>query len=335
MKTFIILTALFSSSLIMAHDKVIYGKDNRYDVYEYNDARVVDLAESTVALIKKSDLTLSGEHYRIPYVTYADSKTLCSNERFNDQPTAAFCSGFLVAPDKIITAGHCIQTKSDCENTRFVFNYQMVDKETYYSGFRHVYSCKRVLGQNLNRKGADFAVIELDREVTDKTPLKLADNQNLAISSSVLAIGHPAGLPTKITNNGRIRTISHNTGFFVTNLDTFGGNSGSAVFNARTLEVEGILVRGETDYVKVGNMCLRENRIGEQDGKGESVTMITKIHERGIFGDNSRVAKDDTLRYVWLNRDNTCNEYRGTTFVREVEDSYCPTDENSNQINSY
>lgn len=335
MKTFIILTALFSSSLIMAHDKVIYGQDNRYDVYEYNDPRVVELSRSTVALIKKSDLNLNLDYYRIPYVTYEESQVLCSYERFADQPTAAFCSGFLVAPNKIITAGHCIQTKADCEETRFVFNYRMVDKENYYSGFKNVYSCKRVLGQNMDKKGIDFAVIELDRDVTDKEPLKLADNENLQVSRSVLAIGHPAGLPTKITDNGRIRTVSYSNGTFVTNLDTFGGNSGSAVFNARTLEVEGILVRGETDYVKDGNSCKRENRIGEDTGSGETVTMISKIHERGIFGNNSRVSKDETIRYIWLNRDNTCNEFRGTTFIREVEDSYCPTDEDSNQINSY
>ncbi|WP_420540401.1 S46 family peptidase (plasmid) [Paenibacillus polymyxa] len=33
--------------------------------------------------------------------------------------------------------------------------------------------------------------------------------------------------------------------FFVANLDTYGGNSGSPVFNSDTHEVEGILVRGE------------------------------------------------------------------------------------------
>ncbi|NKC16754.1 MAG: hypothetical protein GKR94_32545 [Gammaproteobacteria bacterium] len=36
--------------------------------------------------------------------------------------------------------------------------------------------------------------------------------------------------------------------YFVANLDPFGGNSGSPVFNADTLTVERILVRGEQDF---------------------------------------------------------------------------------------
>ncbi len=38
--------------------------------------------------------------------------------------------------------------------------------------------------------------------------------------------------------------------FFVANLDTYGGNSGSPVVDARTYVVEGILVRGEDDFVQ-------------------------------------------------------------------------------------
>ncbi|MEK7233144.1 MAG: S46 family peptidase [Elusimicrobiota bacterium] len=39
---------------------------------------------------------------------------------------------------------------------------------------------------------------------------------------------------------------SSNPGFFVANLDTYGGNSGSAVFNVETNLVEGILLRSES-----------------------------------------------------------------------------------------
>ena len=66
--------------------------------------------------------------------------------------------------------------------------------------------------------------------------------------------------------------------FFNANLDTYGGNSGSAVFNASTGEVEGILVRGATDYVRNGS-CQVSNRIGNNSGSGESVTKITNIKE--------------------------------------------------------
>ena len=41
--------------------------------------------------------------------------------------------------------------------------------------------------------------------------------------------------------------------YFVANTDTFGGNSGSGVFDLSTLQQVGILVRGETDYVASGS----------------------------------------------------------------------------------
>jgi hypothetical protein len=65
--------------------------------------------------------------------------------------------------------------------------------------------------------------------------------------------------------------------YFTTDLDAFGGNSGSAVFHADTLEVEGILVRGEPEeFVSRGNCFVtRVCRAGECGG--EDVTRITEL----------------------------------------------------------
>lgn len=49
----------------------------------------------------------------------------------------------------------------------------------------------------------------------------------------------PAGLPQKIAGGAKVRSIQ--TGFFVANLETDGGNSGSAVFNLSNGVIEGIL----------------------------------------------------------------------------------------------
>jgi hypothetical protein len=63
-----------------------------------------------------------------------------------------------------------------------------------------------------------------------------------------VVIGHPTGLPTKISPEGKItRNVEKYT--FSANLDTFHGNSGSAVFDANTGVVEGILIQGRNDYV--------------------------------------------------------------------------------------
>ena len=52
---------------------------------------------------------------------------LCDDERFFSQPTPGFCSGTLIAPDLILTAGHCMNNPNGCAGTVFVFNYHMVD----------------------------------------------------------------------------------------------------------------------------------------------------------------------------------------------------------------
>ena len=50
----------------------------------------------------------------------------------------------------------------------------------------------------------------------------------LSLDTPLVVIGHPSGLPTKIADGAWVRN-NESEYYFVTNLDTFGGNSGSAV----------------------------------------------------------------------------------------------------------
>ncbi len=105
-----------------------------------------------------------------------------------------------------------------------------------------------------------------------------------------MVIGHPAGLPTKIAGGaqGRDRT---NEGFFTANLDTYGGNSGSAVFNSLTGLVEGILVRGEQDYMQKGD-CRVSNLCPVDGCRGEDVTKISNVADKIPAAEHkSRVAE--------------------------------------------
>src|SRR5262249_37357901 len=70
-------------------------------------------------------------------------------------------------------------------------------------------------------------------------------------TQAVHVIGHPSGLPAKFAGGAAVRNNQPNA-FFVANLDTYGGNSGSPVFNSDTHVVEGILVRGDADFVQQG-----------------------------------------------------------------------------------
>jgi hypothetical protein len=70
-------------------------------------------------------------------------------------------------------------------------------------------------------------------------------------------IGHPVGLPLKYAGGAWVRD-NQNKSYVVCNLD-IGGNSGSPVINDdEPHEIEGILVRGDTDFKQVGD-CQRSN----------------------------------------------------------------------------
>ncbi len=252
------------------HPLVIYGDDNRKEVFEDQDAARQILAESVVAIMPSSaiddkvagNVTLKGGNY-------GKDNMLCATERFTEQSAPAYCSGFLVAPNIIATAGHCVQEPDFCHDARFVFDF-MIDKEGRDPNQvkpEAVFSCKKILTDKMDNDGSDYALVELDRPVVGREPLKFAKAAPV-VNDSVFVIGNPVGLPTKIADGASVR--ENESGYFVANLDTFGGNSGSAVFN-ENYEVAGILVRGENDFVRRGG-CFVSYRCQNDMCRGEDVT---------------------------------------------------------------
>lgn len=271
---------------------VVYGADGRLDLYQTTDGRMRELADSTVAFFQNSNL-LAGSDGLTTVVgkNYGTSYSLCSSEKFREQDMAAFCSGSLVGPDLIMTAGHCVETSSACQNTSVAFGFavQGVGALPKQLKSSEVYKCKEIVKTVRINTGADYALIRLDRPVTNHKILKIRRSGEAAIGDELFVIGHPMGLPTKITTGGKVRSVS-NPDFMVTNLDTYGGNSGSAVFNVITGLIEGILVRGETDLVPAGG-CYKSNTCNDDSCRGEDVTRISLLRalipEQGESGGGS------------------------------------------------
>jgi len=268
----------FAFSADKAGDKVIYGADDRLDVYQVTDAKLLKLADSTVGLFQGYDVTIEGGKAKLTTESYAEGYGLCKEEPFYEQVTGAFCSGSLVAPDIIMTAGHCVKTEDSCKGMKFVFNFAVkkagLMPETVSAD--DVYGCSELIGREQVGTGADWALVRLDRKVVGHEPLKYNTKDTLKNGDELVVIGHPAGLPTKIAGGATVRDASPN-GYYVANLDTYGGNSGSAVFNAKTGVIEGILVRGENDYVykngcRVSNVCTSDGCRGEDVTKLSSIT---------------------------------------------------------------
>jgi subtilisin-like proprotein convertase family protein len=242
---------------------------------------MIELARSTAMLTYKTNLTIDPNDPTVsslPLETFGDSYGLCEEEPFRDQPNPAFCSGFLVAPTILVTAGHCVRTQSSCDETAFVFDFALTsqDREVTRLASESVYTCRRLVASVMESGSqSDFAVIELDRPVTGREPLRFRREGAIELNTPITVIGHPAGLPTKISGGANVRNVDSGA-YFVANLDTYGGNSGSAVFNDATGEVEGILVRGENDFVSRGE-C-RVSNVCENDAcRGEDVTRATEF----------------------------------------------------------
>lgn len=228
MKMFLGAALLFFHSISGA---IIYGNDDRKDVIDVPQiahlSQAVATSVSEAFIVKKQtpfvdlDFILSSDEYGFG---------LCKNQKFSDQPSGLVnCTGFLVAEDILITAGHCStfhqeilkdQAQPMCTDFPWLFDFKK-DKEGLVSiqniPRENLYYCKKVIHAehmsgiigSRNRApifpingaiGPDFAIIQLDRKVSGRTPLKLSAAAPKK-SESVFTIGHPSALPQKIADN--------------------------------------------------------------------------------------------------------------------------------------
>lgn len=258
---------------------VVYGEDDRVEVYAHPDERLRELArESIVALVPSSALDRSDAgQVRIAegVPTLGEARQLCEDQRFRDQPTAANCSGTLIDHDLVLTAGHCVPGGGGCGSDLFVFDYYYAaEGELARIDADDVYSCAAVLARRLSG-GFDYAVVQLDRPVEGREPAPVRrGGEAMAEGAPVTVIGFGSGLPAKIDDGGEVLYPHADLlDYFEATTDTFGGNSGSGVFNEAG-EVVGILVRGETDYVSRGS-CRVVNVVdagGDGPGDNEEIT---------------------------------------------------------------
>lgn len=262
-----------------SEEPLIYGADDRREFFEASPAHR-QLSEATVALVRNNKVALrsDGRYQLDASTTFGASYRLCAAEPYREQPNPAFCSGFMVGPDLIATAGHCVTSARDCRNTSFVFTFRLDGPgalRTVVEG-SDVYACSSIVGRVQSGSGEDWAVLRTDRPIVGRAPLAIRRTGSVSLGEPLVVMGHPAGLPLKIAGGATVRANS-NTIYFAANLDTYGGNSGSAVFNASTGEVEGILVRGNPDFVWTGR-CYVSNQCADTGCPGwEDVTRSTRF----------------------------------------------------------
>jgi len=253
--------------------KVIYGEDDRLDEFQVNDPLILTAGDATVLIAEREALadnrdgtfSLNTLSFAELYFDY-EGRPLCAQEPFRAQPSVGYCTGFLVAPDIVATAGHCITNSEECSRVVFIFGYVMVDKAKAVLRFpaSEVYFCSGIIARK--EAAADWALVRLDRPVVDHPCLAVRRSGSVPDGQQLVVIGHPEGLPRKYAG-GPKTTVRENKqpDFFQANLDAYGGNSGSPVLAWPSMQVEGILVRGLKDFVQDGE-CDRSHRCSDEAG---------------------------------------------------------------------
>ncbi len=266
----------------------IYGQDNRRFVDQFSSPKIKNLSESVALIISKDSIikNLFFSSVSAKLLSDTDGINLCIDEKYSNHHTLNSCTGFLIGENLLASAGHCFMNSSDCENKLIAFNVRVKNETS--SGYsvlnKNIYECSEIVTSVFDSSGIqDYSVIRLNKKVTGIMPLKLRNVGSLQETDKVFMIGHPMGLPLVATRAARISdlTMPHS---FKASLDSFEGNSGSPVFNSETMEVEGILVRGEEDFLlDQTDKCYRyakyeQNGIDPTSLKGEGVNRILDIN---------------------------------------------------------
>ena len=291
MRFFLLLLLIFNFSCGDSENKsffkfsnAIYGEDDRIFTHESHDEMAINLAGSTFAMIDRD--IIKGYGYDKIAIVGRDTK-FCPGEPFAGSILAPTCSGFLVGPDILVTAGHCVKHADSCAKKKWVLDFRedlRSANNTVILDQDKVFHCKEILLQQftgVDTGDDDFAIIRLDRSV-DRVPFKFKTEGKISDWSETAIIGHPIGLPQIITPFARI-VRNHNKKRFYIDADAFGGNSGGAVIDMDSGIVEGILVtniRGKDFVVDKERKCLKMGHLTEIGGPPPAgVYRITEISD--------------------------------------------------------
>jgi V8-like Glu-specific endopeptidase len=297
---------LFLASL-PAH-AAVFGIDNRQPITPASP--YASLGSATAVAVLSANIepsTTKPGTFKLD--TQPLSPMLCADERFAADPSLSYaCSGFLVAPDLMVTAGHCMVNTGKSQNESgmycsafgWLFDYQKdgngnvaldaIPADKYVT-------CKKIIYAIREEKPPyrDFALVQLDHPVANRQPYVIASEPVVA-GQFVNMIGYPMGTPMKVSPNGRITINDPGRQSFLTNLNAFEGNSGSVVFNT-SHEAVGILIGGTPSADTFTDQAKACDRYNFCDASGKNCALPDKDTSKfpGYQGVGSEVQRIDPI----------------------------------------
>ena len=230
----------------------VFGDDDRVEIRDAYGFE--DFARATAVMVSKNNI-YNQEFYSWSLREKIQNKygkdiKISDDVRFLDQPAIGSCTGFLIAPDILVTAGHCINSMEEAEGVVWVFDYtrdlKVINNRKLDFKAENIYEVERIITSKLDDDTEDdYAVLKLKRK-SDRVPYRFRTSGSVLEGGSINTIGSPKGLPLKFSTNAVVVDISPNN-WFKSDIDSFPGNSGGPVFDQNGF-LEGILVRGAVTY---------------------------------------------------------------------------------------
>lgn len=298
---------LSAATFAPSANAAIYGKDSRQEAIPGEFVTEQALRATAVLLPRRNFNRASQDSKSLRLESYSIDKRhrLCEADPFGSQPAPGFCTAFLVGDDIMVTAGHCINSQSLCQDTAVLFDFAADKEGTVPTEFSddQVFLCEEIITRRSDAStGVDVAVFRIDRAPKNRQPFSVHSVRSAEYGEEVHALSYPYGGPAKVINDSVVRSAPMDQSFFVTNIDGFVGNAGSPVFSANH-DLLGFIVRGDQN-LKGKDGCYEQPKCGKNKCRGEDVLSLHAFRDLIPHqGPNLRV---DSLR--WKERSGNMND---------------------------
>jgi hypothetical protein len=217
--------ALPDDGIKRSRDKTIYGVDDRREFFQIPTLEAKNLARGVASISGRPERSVHARGY---------------------------CTAFLIAPDRALTAGHCVN-KEDYPIKVLRFGDHIIAAGRVPSGSLESFDIEDVEVWDYMH---DLAIVKIKPNPGGRLPgaiypVLALSSQHMVAGAAIYMLGHPGSDYLKFAPCRVVKETYHNVKYgkvsFGVDCDAFGGNSGSPIVDARTNQVVGFLWGGQQD----------------------------------------------------------------------------------------